>query len=209
MNNMKSSTSGAKRKRGQSESGASPRQPSRQPILLDAAARLFSQRGFEGTSMRDLANAVGMLHGSIYYHFPSKEELFVKVYREGKRRNDEVFAKALEGLTDPWARLEAVCIAHVNASLQQSDYALVLREQVIPENAKLREQLVEMRDAHEALFRELIDGLPLSNGVNRKYVRLVLLGALMHTHVWYRAGGDSPRTIVHHFLKILGKPEPA
>ena len=46
-----------------------PRQDNRRAQLLDAAARLFRERGFHATSMRDIAKAVGMLSGSIYYHF--------------------------------------------------------------------------------------------------------------------------------------------
>lgn len=70
-----------------------PRQDNRRAQLLDAAAHLFSERGFHATSMRDIAKAVGMLSGSIYYHFESKEEMLLAVYEEGKRRiADEVDA---------------------------------------------------------------------------------------------------------------------
>src|ERR1700752_2149636 len=60
-----------------------PRQDNRRVQLLDAAARLFRERGFHATSMRDIAKAVGMLSGSIYYHFNSKEEMLLAVYEEG------------------------------------------------------------------------------------------------------------------------------
>src|SRR5512139_3144151 len=58
---------------------------SRRPALLDAAARLFAERGFAGTSMRDIAASVGMLSGSIYYHFPSKQALLMAVHEESVR----------------------------------------------------------------------------------------------------------------------------
>jgi AcrR family transcriptional regulator len=179
----------------------------RQQDVLDRAAELFSRCGYEGASMRDVAAAVGMMHGSLYYHYPSKEDLFLAVYAEGKRRNDELFANVLEGLTDPWDRLEAVCVAHIQASNSGSAYALVLRQQMLPESGAFRDRLVAVRDSYEDMFRRLIEALPLAKDVNRKYFRLLLLGGLMHTNVWYRPGGDAPKTIVRNFLTLLGRPK--
>jgi len=48
--------------------------------ILDAAARLFARQGFHAASMREIAAAAGMLPGSLYYHFPSKDELLLAVY---------------------------------------------------------------------------------------------------------------------------------
>ena len=62
---------------------------SRLPQILDHAARLFRTKGFEATSVRDIARAVGMLPGSLYCHFATKEELLAAVYLElqgGKER---------------------------------------------------------------------------------------------------------------------------
>ena len=61
-------------------SSRAPRQDNRRQQLLDVAARLFRERGYHVTSMRDIAREVGMLSGSIYYHFPSKEEMLLAVY---------------------------------------------------------------------------------------------------------------------------------
>src|SRR6516225_9335501 len=82
-----------------------PRQDNRRLLLLDAAARLFSERGFHATSMRDLARAVGMLSGSIYYHFESKEEMLLAVYEEGVRRVAAAVEQAVADQTEPWKRL--------------------------------------------------------------------------------------------------------
>ena len=63
-----------------------PHSDNRLPTILDAAAQLFRRKGYRVTSMRDIAAASGMLAGSLYYHFASKEELLVAVYAEGVRR---------------------------------------------------------------------------------------------------------------------------
>ncbi len=71
-----------------------PRSDNRQPELLDAAAALFAQRGYAATSMRDIALAVKMLPGSMYYHFASKEELLVAVYEAGVGVQKQMIARA-------------------------------------------------------------------------------------------------------------------
>src|SRR6185437_6939044 len=78
--------------------------------LLSVSARLFAQNGFEATSMRDIAKRAGMLAGSMYYHFPSKNELIAAVYEAGVTQIGMAVDAALAGATEPWARLEVACI---------------------------------------------------------------------------------------------------
>ena len=61
-------------------SARAPRADNRLPVVLEAAARLFAQRGYAATSMRDIAQAASMLPGSLYYHFAAKEDLLAAVY---------------------------------------------------------------------------------------------------------------------------------
>ncbi|MGA8006403.1 MAG: helix-turn-helix domain-containing protein, partial [Burkholderiales bacterium] len=72
-----------------------PRADSRLPRILDRAAGLLRDKGFHATSMRDIAGSVGMLPGSLYCHFDSKEDLLVAVYAEGVRRLGEAVDAAL------------------------------------------------------------------------------------------------------------------
>ncbi len=180
-----------------------PRQDNRRQQLLDTAARLFRQHGYHATSMRDIASAVGMLPGSIYYHFASKDELLVTVYREGVSRIAERLDAAVAGKKEPWQQLEAACIAHLQTVLDHSDYAQVVIR-VLPDDAPaVRVRLAALRDQYEERFKDLVAALDLPAYVDRHYLRLLLLGALNWSQVWYRRGGDSPRTIAKRFLQVL------
>jgi AcrR family transcriptional regulator len=183
-----------------------PRADNRLPLILDEAARLFRAQGFHGTSVRDIVRAVDMLPGSLYYHFPTKEALLAAVYAEGVRRISEAVAGAISGKRDPWERLEAACIAHLEALLQGSDYAQVVIR-VLPADApSVAAELVRLRDDYERLWVELVQDLPLARGVDRRSCRLMLLGALNWSQTWYRKGRDSPRTIAKRFVQLLQAP---
>ena len=78
--------------------------------LLSVSARLFAKNGFEATSMRDIAARAGMLAGSMYYHFPSKNDLIAAVYEAGVAEIGAAVDEALDKARGPWPRLEAACV---------------------------------------------------------------------------------------------------
>src|ERR1700757_3173474 len=86
--------------------------PDRRRRIIAAASELFARNGFEGTSIRDIAAASGVLSGSLYYHFPSKEDLLFTVHQESLTAMRREVETAIAGVTDPWARLEEAIVAH-------------------------------------------------------------------------------------------------
>jgi len=172
---------------------------SRRQMLLDTAAVLFREKGFESTSVRDIATASGLLPGSIYCHFPSKEHMFLAVQKRGIEHLTEAVQAAVRDIPDPWARLEAACVAHMTAILgERAPFG------VTPERSlALWEQVAASRDEYENIFRQLVDDLPLPAGTSRKYLRLALLGAMNWVPGWYRSGRDSPERIAVEFVWLL------
>src|SRR6202171_4473024 len=81
--------------------------PDRRRQILAAASELFARNGFEGTSIRDIAAASGVLSGSLYYHFASKEDLLFTVHQESLTAMRQEVETAIAGVADPWQRLEA------------------------------------------------------------------------------------------------------
>jgi AcrR family transcriptional regulator len=183
--------------------GRRPRQDNRRRQLLDAAARLFADQGYRATTIRDIAGAIGMLPGSVYYHFPSKHDLLATVYEEGVRRIGTNVDAAVAELSEPWARLEAACMAHLGTLLDRSDYAQVLIRVIPTDAGEAADRLVVLRDLHEARFAALIDDLPLPAAADRRRLRLMLIGALNWAQVWYRPGGDDPASVARDFVRYL------
>jgi AcrR family transcriptional regulator len=171
--------------------------------LLVVSARLFARGGFVATSMRDIAGEAGMLAGSMYYHFSSKNDLIAAVYEAGVAEIGAAVDKAVESKREPWARLEAACVAHLRSLLADSAHAAVMTADLRRLEPRLRRRLVTLRDGYEKRFVELVAALPLPAGIDRSLWRLHLLGALNWTPTWYRSGGKPPAAIARALVAAL------
>lgn len=172
---------------------------SRRDTVLGVAARLFVQRGFDGTSMRDIAAGSGMLSGSIYSHFSSKDELYLEVYRTGIQESiDRVQAYASRE-TDPWRRLVAASAAHLEMMFEGGCCAAVVM-QLPKAGASTRGAVIAERDRYETAFTAFVDGLAFAPELDRRYLRLAILGAVNWAQTWYRSGGETPAAIAAQLL---------
>jgi TetR/AcrR family transcriptional regulator, cholesterol catabolism regulator len=170
-----------------------PRQNSRRQNVLDAAAGLFAERGYHGTSVRDIAAAAGLTPVAIYSHFASKADLLAAVYEEGVGRIAAALDAALARTSGP-VRLQAACEAHLETLLEGGDYAQVVLRVWPRDVPEAQARLTRLRDGYEARFRRLVPD---------KHLRLLLLGAMNAAPAWYRPGGESPRVIARRFLERL------
>ena len=180
------------------------RASSRLPRLLDEAARAFAQRGFAAASVREIVEPVGMLPGSLYCHFATKEALLAAVYKEGVERIGAAVDAAVAPLDDPWQRLEAACVAHLGSLLDRTDYSQVVIR-VRPSDAPAAEaELIALRDSYEKRFARLVAALPLARPTDRTMLRLMLVGALNWSQTWYRDGrAMTPEKIARRFVGLL------
>jgi AcrR family transcriptional regulator len=153
--------------------------------------------------MRDIAGRAGMLAGSMYYHFPSKNDLIAAVYEAGVAEIGAAVDAAIARARGPWARLEAACAAHLDSLLSDSAHAAVMTADLSRLDRRLRRRLVAMRDGYEARFVDLVAALPLPTRTDRSLWRLQLLGSLNWTPTWYRPDGKSPAAIARSIVATL------
>lgn len=189
--------------------GAADKRPEfpddRRQVLVSEAARLFGSKGYENTSMRDIAAVVGILPGSLYHHFPSKEDLFVAVYSFAVSQCLDAVKMAVANRLDPWARLEAACIAHMQGLLDKNRFAAVLVAHLAV--GSMPKQVVPLRDSYEAFFKDLIAELPLPAGMDLRIFRLGLLGSMNWAITWYHPGGETPASIARKLLNVFAGRE--
>jgi AcrR family transcriptional regulator len=171
--------------------------------ILEAGARQFSASGFHGANMRDVAADAGVLVGSIYYHFESKDALFVAVHGAAVEMMTIAVRAAVMRFADPWERLEEAAAAHCEALNGDSAFVGVIAPIYPTTIGEVRSQLTAQRDAYEGMFSDMIDKLDLEEDIDRKIFRLHVLTALNGTKFWYRPGAKSPSEIGRQMIRML------
>lgn len=175
----------------------------RRAQILEIAARIFARKGYRGTSMRDIGDQAGVLGGSLYHHIKSKDALFVELHNAALAAAGERVATAVAAQADPWARLEAACVALLEIQLAPDSLTLPMMNDFREVPDDVRVALIARRDAFEAIFRELVDDLPLDDGIDRSIYRNVLLSQLNTVGEWYRPGRLSPEAIGRQIARIF------
>jgi AcrR family transcriptional regulator len=141
----------------------------------------------------------------MYYHFRSKEDLYVTLHAEGFRQVNEAMDRALKGKTEPWQRLEAAIAAHLEELVKHDDVPGVTGASLFhAAPPALQRRLNQDRNRYENRFRELLAALRLAPEIDQTLLRLNLLGAMNWTRIWYTPGKKTPAQIAHHLVhKIL------
>ena len=171
-------------------------------LILLAAARLFATKGYEGTSVREIADTAGLLPGSIYHHFPSKEDLFVSVHQEGFRQLTQLVEAAIAQGTTPQEKLVRLCTAHIEALVAVNPITTVAGRSLFSKHdASLEKRIADDRQGYEDLVRRQLNDLPLPPKTDRSLLRKFLLGALNWTLIWYQPGKKSPTDIARALVK--------
>ena len=182
--------------------------------ILDAAAHLLKHQGYEATTMRAIATAVGIKGGSIYHHFPSKDAIVGEVVNEGVRVVYDAVVAALAALparASAQQRLETAIKTHLLASLEHSDYtsACIRTYSFLPES--VRRECGAERRRYEKLWRDLVAELFEADLIDEKLspnaVRLLLLGALNWAGEWYRPGRMGIDEIARDFASCVVGPQ--
>jgi TetR/AcrR family transcriptional regulator, cholesterol catabolism regulator len=177
----------------------------RRQKVLTVASDLFATKGFEATSMRDVATAANLMSGSLYYHFASKEEMYVAVQDASVSKIFNAVETAIEKVEDPWARLEAAAIGHLEALLDRSGFRVLVTPIFPPGLAPaVLEKLVAQRDQFERMIEPVIAALALPASIDRHIFQKHYLGAINWVGVWYDpAGPFKPTEIARQIVATL------
>ena len=163
--------------------------------MVRVAARLFSERGYHGTSMQHLGEALGLLRGSLYAHIGSKEELLFEVVDGGAERFLER-GRAAVGLDAPAPeRLAALLVGHLETVNEHIEAATVFLNEWRYLSEEHRTAIQSKRDEYEELVRDVIaDGVATGDFRIDLDVALstrLVLSAANWTYTWFRPGGPS------------------
>lgn len=181
--------------------------------LLREAARLFRDKGYERTTVRDLAAAVGIQSGSLFHHFRTKEEILKAVMVETIRLNTAVMQAAMEAADSSRDKLRALVSAElesINGQTGEAMAVLVFEWRSLSEASQA--EVLKLRDIYEALWLDVLSVLKDEGALiaDPFVVRRMLTGALSWTVTWYRPerGGLTREGLTDQVVAMLGLSQP-
>jgi TetR/AcrR family transcriptional regulator, cholesterol catabolism regulator len=175
-----------------------PRRKRRDQEVIDAAAKVFYERGYADASVQDVADELGILKGSLYHYIETKEDLLFRLLEE---LHDDVQAileevAAEEGL-EPLERLALYVRKQVLFDVENLPRVAVYYNDYQRLSPERRAQIVARRRVHERYVTELIEQAQRAGDANSELdARLLsnfIHGAFIWTYRWYRPGGKISR----------------
>ena len=185
------------------EGGVSPDARAR---LLAAAVDSFAEKGFHGTTTRDIAAAAGMSPAALYVHHRSKEELLHQISRAGHQRTLALVRAAAAAADEPDEKLRCVVRAFVVHHAQGHTSARIVNYELA---ALSPEHLAEISAIRRAIEREVRDVVEegVAVGVfhtsDPRMTALALLSLGIDVARWYRDEGEwTPEQIADHYCEL-------
>jgi AcrR family transcriptional regulator len=181
---------------------------SRQEILR-TAARLFQQRGYDATSMNDVAAALKLSKGGLYHHFQSKDEILFEIMNHAMEITEERVLAPVRRIADPEERLRALIRLHIEVVLSPRDREItVMLHENHPLPPALRKRINTRKKDYvhfmESLIAELQQSRRAKGSVSPRAAAFALLGMINWIYQWYKPEGDlQTHNLVPQFTDLV------
>ena len=184
--------------------------------VLKTALRLFAERGFGGTSVRDIASAAQVQPATLYAHFPSKDHVLAEIIKVGHEEHFRRLRTALlESQPDPREQIAALVTAHVGMHVAFPTLAVVANAELHACEPGLIAPSLELRRQSEMMFQDVIERGIAQGVFHVPHARLAVAmigGAGLRVSHWYTpafemSAADVAATYSQMALRILGVPD--
>lgn len=180
---------------------------SRKQIILKEAARLFREKGYIASNLRELAKRAGIQGGSLYHHFGSKQDILFQLMDNTMTDMVTSLSTLLAETNDPEEKLRRLLRFHISYTVCGPDETYITDDELRNLNADNYLQIIAKRDAYQKLFEEVFQGGCQQKDWMVVDYKLVARAAIqMGTGVasWYRSGGPmSIDQISEHYAELL------
>ncbi|GAB3347628.1 TetR/AcrR family transcriptional regulator [Amycolatopsis echigonensis] len=165
----------------------------REPEIIAAAIELFHRKGYDGASLQDVADMVGVLKGSLYHYISSKEELLARICVESHRQSSEIMEESLAAADNPLDQLRAFLHATAVWYLTNIErVSIYFNEGKRLTGERLEKVHAQGREFH-SFIRSLIDKARTEEQVrpevDPRVAAQLIVGALNSIPTWYRPDG--------------------
>ena len=186
------------------DTSSAPRQE-----ILRTAARLFQQRGYDGTSMNDVAAALNLSKGGLYHHFQSKDEILFNLMDHAMDITQERVINPVLSIADPEDRLRMLIKLHIGVVLSEGDREItVMLHENHPLPPPLRKRINTRKKDYvhftENLIRDVQQKRHTKGAVDPRAAAFALLGMINWIYQWYRPDGTlHEKELVSQYTQIF------
>jgi AcrR family transcriptional regulator len=181
---------------------------SRQEILR-TAARLFQQRGYDATSMNDVAAALKLSKGGLYHHFQSKDEILFEIMNHAMEITQDRVIAPVRSIANPEDRLRALIRLHMEVVLSPRDREItVMLHENHPLPPTLRKRINHRKKEYvhfvETLIAEVQENRKAKSTVSPRAAAFALLGMINWIYQWYKPEGTlQAHNLIPQFTDLL------
>jgi len=173
--------------------------PSRKTQIIQTAASLFCDKGYNAVSMRNLADELGIRAASLYNHISSKEEILahviLEVAKSFSRHINQTFPKEDSALQ----KLENIIVMHVEITIQKTDALACMNNDWMHLDSIHRNRYIQMREDYEDKFRAIILNGMEKGEIEKRDPEIIvfsLLSTLRTLYLWYAKNRDFDENIL-------------
>lgn len=179
----------------------------RREEILEIACRLFSQKGYHGTTIRDISEACGILSGSLYAHINTKEDLLYEITDRGANAFIQSLKPIVEEEINATEKMRKALRAHVQVIEENLEAATVFFHEWKSLSKDRLQKILEKRKEYEQLWSSIIEQ-GIREGefqhIDPKFARLMILSIGNWIYQWYQPHGElSGEEIADQFMKMI------
>jgi AcrR family transcriptional regulator len=181
--------------------------------ILRTAARLFQQRGYDATSMNDVAAALKLSKGGLYHHFQSKDEILFEIMNHAMEITQDRVLNPVRSIADPEERLRALIRLHIEVVLSPRDREItVMLHENHPLPPALRKRINARKKEYVHFLENLITEVQsqpqqshhAKSKVSPRAAAFALLGMINWIYQWYKPEGDlQAQTLIPQFTDLI------
>jgi AcrR family transcriptional regulator len=175
--------------------------------ILDAAAKIFSEKGYNATSMQDIANAVHLQKASLYHHFSSKQEILVEILDDALELINNHLEQVLAQSLSPDEKIRQAIVSYFQTIAENQNLAAVLLMEMKSLDPELKDRQASRREKFESIWKDLIiEGRQkqIFDHFDPSITGLAILGVMNWSVTWYhRDGPRSAREIADLFADLI------
>jgi AcrR family transcriptional regulator len=180
----------------------------RRAEVLDVAARVFHEKGYDATTIQDIADELGMLKGSLYYYIDGKEDVLFELLQEVHQEALAAVREAVAIDGDPLQKIRAFVTTLAQFNAEHTIRMGILLHDFRSLSEPRRREIVRERDRYDRMLRKFIsegqrEGLVTSD-IDPKMAALAVMGMINSIYQWYRPSGQRrPKQIGSFYADLV------